>query len=284
MMGHMKTPELEYQEFSSEERGPRVVILGGIHGNEPTGVRAIEQFLQEDFSLQRGSLVCAIGNPEALQKDVRYIDHDLNRSFLKDADSTEKSYEKNRAQTLMPLLETADYLLDIHTASADTAPFVICEESALPFVQTFWDGIITVGWNSFPGACGDTESFVNQHGGTALTFEAGSHQDPHAVVHASRILIQFLAATTITTIKIEPLTKTATVFELFQREQKQPDVDYAHLAQAFQNFQKVQQGEVILQSSIGDIIAPENCVIVFPREPEETKVGEELFFLARKKS
>ena len=63
--------------------GATLVGVGGIHGNEPAGVRALETVLAElgrpDGGLSRGRFIALAGNRPALDAGVRYIDRDLNR-------------------------------------------------------------------------------------------------------------------------------------------------------------------------------------------------------------
>jgi succinylglutamate desuccinylase len=64
--------------------GPTLLILGGIHGNEPAGVLAAARVLpriKERRAALRGEVVFLRGNTRALQRKVRYIDADLNRQW-----------------------------------------------------------------------------------------------------------------------------------------------------------------------------------------------------------
>lgn len=52
-----------------------------------------------------------IGNPEASSKNVRYIESDLNRSF----NGKTETLEEKRAQYLIPIIQSYDLVLDIHS-------------------------------------------------------------------------------------------------------------------------------------------------------------------------
>ena len=64
-----------------------MVAIGGIHGNEPAGVRALErlfELLAEEPLINpgftfKGELLALRGNLEALNQGKRFIDTDLNR-------------------------------------------------------------------------------------------------------------------------------------------------------------------------------------------------------------
>ncbi len=72
---------------SSPNPGAHVVIVGGTHGNEPGGVKAIVElhraFRYGTVRLNQGKISFLLGNPKAYEKNVRYIDSDLNRVFVK---------------------------------------------------------------------------------------------------------------------------------------------------------------------------------------------------------
>src|SRR6185295_16753547 len=64
--------------------GPTLIILGGIHGNEPAGVLAAERVwrrMQERRAVLHGAVVLLRGNTRALEQGVRYINTDLNRQW-----------------------------------------------------------------------------------------------------------------------------------------------------------------------------------------------------------
>jgi succinylglutamate desuccinylase len=66
-----------------ERRGgddPEIAVVGGIHGDEPCGVRAIEAVLETDAEFER-PVAFVVANEEALAADERYVDEDLNRAF-----------------------------------------------------------------------------------------------------------------------------------------------------------------------------------------------------------
>ena len=66
-----------------EDRGPgepELAVVGGVHSNEPSGVRAVERLCDADLALQRG-VRFVIANPPAVAADERYLDTDLNRIF-----------------------------------------------------------------------------------------------------------------------------------------------------------------------------------------------------------
>jgi predicted deacylase len=59
---------------------PDVAVIGGIHGDEPCGVRAIERLLDQQPAVER-SVALVIANERALDAGERYVEEDLNRAF-----------------------------------------------------------------------------------------------------------------------------------------------------------------------------------------------------------
>ncbi len=121
--------------------GPTLIILGGIHGNEPAGVLAADRVLlrmQERRAALRGEVVLLRGNTRALEQRVRYIDADLNRQWTADNVRTAES-EKRGLPEVSELLEQGElltvvreavsrargdiYFVDLHTTSAHGEPF-----------------------------------------------------------------------------------------------------------------------------------------------------------------
>src|SRR5688500_8439811 len=64
------------------DAGPTLIVVGGIHGNEPAGIRAVERVIarlsERDL---RGELVAFGGNLGALRLGRRFIAKDLNRQW-----------------------------------------------------------------------------------------------------------------------------------------------------------------------------------------------------------
>src|SRR3954469_25747264 len=98
-------PESVWQ-FSGPRPGSRVLVLGGVHGNEVTGVMLVERLcaLLENgaFALAAGTLTLVVGNPRAVEFGTRGSEPhaDLNRSFTTEALDVNgpAAYEARRAR------------------------------------------------------------------------------------------------------------------------------------------------------------------------------------------
>ena len=102
--------------LTATEHGPTVVILGGMHGNEPSGVAAAEQITS--WSIGRGQLVIvpranvlALGAKQRRTPGKLGDEGDLNRQFPKDGEPT-----AGIATALWSLLDTydPDWVVDLH--------------------------------------------------------------------------------------------------------------------------------------------------------------------------
>ncbi len=117
-----------------------LLIAGGTHGDEWTGVKLIHAFLKKpDAFLGRTFRTSAlISNPEAFKEQKRYLDRDLNRSFQKEL-LTDLSVSDREVQLARNLLATygpdgtdpADFVMDLHTTTAATGPCLILSHPSL---------------------------------------------------------------------------------------------------------------------------------------------------------
>src|SRR6185295_5769297 len=67
-----------------EAPGPTLIAVGGVHGNEPAGVRAARRALArlESAGVRiDGELLALGGNLRALRQNRRYLVRDLNRQW-----------------------------------------------------------------------------------------------------------------------------------------------------------------------------------------------------------
>jgi glutamine amidotransferase-like uncharacterized protein len=111
--------ETPWYTVDSGEAGPTVLIVGGMHGNEPAGAEAAAQI--RHWPLVRGRLVIVPrANPPALAADVRRIPGkrqrvaDLNRNFP--ATQRERGPIGPTAENLWAFINDVrpDWILDLH--------------------------------------------------------------------------------------------------------------------------------------------------------------------------
>ena len=108
--------------------GPRLIVLGAVHGNETCGTRAIERVLREHdaaaWQLARGSVTFVpVTNPLAYQRGQRMGERNLNRNLRPNEQPLDN--EDRIANRLCPLLAEHDVLLDLHSFHSPGEPFAM---------------------------------------------------------------------------------------------------------------------------------------------------------------
>ncbi len=280
-------------QFVAKRKGPTVVVFGGTHGDEISGINAVRR-LRNDFSTQRlelsrGTLYVVEANEAAIALGKRYVEHNLNRLYRDTYESSidTSSYEFKRAQELKPLLERCEYFLDLHSAPIAQDPFFVCDEKYAQFFLTLGEYKIIVGWNTFASAtiAGDSDSYADKHGAIAATFEAGSHQDPRAAEIAYDTSIKLLVKAGLIEDKNKTAhaveqKKTGAIYEMYRVITKDAQ-DFSYAIEP-KNFIFIGKGEVFAQQNKISLVAEEDSVLLIPMKPEDTKVGEEVCYLGRK--
>ncbi len=103
---------------------PEIAVVGGIHGDEPCGVHAIDRLLAEDPSLTE-PVKLVVANELALEKGVRYVDEDLNRAFPGDPDAD--THEGRLAHDLVTELEGC-LTFSMHSTQSHAEPFALLDD------------------------------------------------------------------------------------------------------------------------------------------------------------
>ena len=104
----------------------RVVVVGGTHGNEYTGVW-LEKALRDKVDT-------LVGNPAAVEANRRFLDEDLNRCFLRSKlDAPPTTWRLSaRGKSTPPWSKgspdaAADLVIDLHTTTANMGVTMICD-------------------------------------------------------------------------------------------------------------------------------------------------------------
>jgi predicted deacylase len=118
--------------YSAHTPGPHVLVTALVHGNELCGAWALLYALQVGLRPRRGSLSLAFCNLaafdsfDARQADAsRYLDEDLNRVWGPGLQERPPSREQKRALELLPFIERADWLLDLHSMHEPGVPLLL---------------------------------------------------------------------------------------------------------------------------------------------------------------
>ena len=104
-----------------------VVIAGGTHGNERTGVALVQHWQKNPAEIQGKTFATRtlLSNPEAIRRNIRFVDCDLNRSFLPHhlGDPAANAYEIKRAREISAWMTAGQdgrrtFAIDLHTSTA----------------------------------------------------------------------------------------------------------------------------------------------------------------------
>jgi succinylglutamate desuccinylase len=119
--------------------GPHTVLVSLVHGNEIAGAIVLAEMLRAQFAPAIGKLTFGFANIAAFarfdpQNPVasRFVEEDLNRVW-DDAQlfGVRRSLELDRARDIRPLIDTADFVLDLHSMLWPSDPLLLCGPTRL---------------------------------------------------------------------------------------------------------------------------------------------------------
>ena len=193
--------------FEGARPGPHVVIAALVHGNELCGAWALLRLLEREIRPWRGRLSLAFVNLAAFDafdpgnpKASRYLDEDLNRVWSPATlDGPRRSRELERAREIRPLIERADFLLDIHSMQLPAPPLLLTgvtdKGRRLAAAMGFPGCIVADAGHRNGARIRDFGAFGDPGSPrTAVLVECGQHWARRSVAVAIATCRQFLAA------------------------------------------------------------------------------------------
>jgi uncharacterized protein len=288
---HRPHPQIEScWELSADPAfgGPRIGVIGALHGNERAGLLVLERLKREADEIaarmQRGTLVLVHGNPLATEQGQRFSEGgtDINRlfsyGFVDELAREAWTYEHRRALSLRPLITGLDGLIDLHSATRPTLPFAICDGTPAGIELARKTGChVTHGWDG-PGMLMEHVSIGSlvAQGKPALSVECGQHDDPGTAEAAYRILTRFLGALGLTDHPVADARGAS--YRLFGRVVK-PTHEFT-LAREFSSFDSLLPGELLGRGEGVSISVEREAFLLLPT-PNAVR-GEDLVYLARR--
>ncbi|MEP1782570.1 succinylglutamate desuccinylase/aspartoacylase family protein [Reichenbachiella sp.] len=293
-------------EYDQNVSGPTVVFTCGIHGNEPSGVKAFSNVLdrlEEVKPAISGRLIGLSGNITALVEGERFIDEDLNRIWTQErinrlnddthvhelsVEELEQKYMWDRLSKIFKMTNGPIYVIDLHTTSSESQPFLSINDTLRNrhFAMKF----------PLPAILGIEEhlegtilNYMNQLGQIAVGVEAGSHEDPASVKnHEAAIWLALFYAGAISPASIpnshlfyEQLAKGTMndkkVFEVRHRFKLAVDTAFI-MNPGYTNFQKIHKNEFLAVHNYEEVRAKESGRIFMPLYQ---KLGNDGFFIIR---
>ena len=304
----LETEEIRHHligELKGNESGPLIIGIAGLHGNEPTGVDAIEEMMEllsPYESELNGTFVGLKGNIPALEIGERFIDEDMNRLWItslldkirrKDREllpTSERKQVKDLLEILDPLVMRNDgrkvILVDLHTFSGERGMFSITqrEEGHIELLSQLKIPLIFGIEHTLHGTSMD---FADEHGHIGFAFEAGSHGTDEARQHALAGLLVLMVASGLLHASTLPTYSDYYDYLMGQVHALPHKVRfvYKHIIEegdefemcpGFKNFDRVKFGDWLANDNCGKILAQANGYILMPLYQKQ---GNDGFFI-----
>lgn len=284
------------------KKGPTLVFFGGIHGNETSGVFALQDVFNAINETNLNGCAYAIsGNLKALEKNLRFIDEDLNRIWTNynvhalDVKTNHSAEEQEQAEIFKILKQIITdhsgpfYFIDFHTTSSKTLPFITINDALInrKFSKLFPVPIV-LGIEEYLN--GPLLSYINELGYVSLGFESGQHDDLSAVeYHKAFAYLTMVFAKVLRKDSLPDFDKYYN--QLKQASKSQNDISeviYLHkikpdeifkMEDGFESFQNVKKGTILATSNGATLKAEQDAMLFMPLYQD---IGDDGFFIIRK--
>ena len=291
-------------KIKGAEKGASIIFLAGIHGNEPSGVFALQQVLKEIKDLNckvKGNVYAIAGNLWALERAHRYDKQDLNRLWtnarvnkmaknelaIDDEDSKQQVEIQKELDSILSTDDGPFYFMDLHTTSSQTAPFLTVNDSLLnrKFTQQFPCASI-LGIEEY--LTGPLLSYINELGFVSFGFEGGQHDNPLAIEnHIAFIYLSLVYAGIVSkndidyTMHFDKLRnagkQTNGIYEIYYRFAIKAG-DTFKMEPGYENFKLIRKGERLATSNGKEVIADHDSRVFMPLYQSQ---GDDGFFAIR---
>jgi len=300
------SPPRVVARLRATEPGPTLVVIGGLHGNEPAGLAAATRMLESLARAggpARGELVVLAGNRRAMARGVRFVQRDLNRQWTFERLAELRAAAANPAVVLGPedreqlelddaldlvLREARDrvFVIDLHTTSAEGIPFALIGDHlrhrrfALEFPLPLLLGL-------FGQLGGTLTEYLSARRCVTLAVEGGQHASDRAIANHEAVLSVALVAAgllpepALTGLVAHRQRLVATwpdlprALRVHHRHAITPE-DRFVMEPGFANVQRVKSGTLLGHDRRGEILAKGDAVLVMPLYQ---KMGDDGFFL-----
>jgi len=299
------TQERQIGRAGESSRGPSMIVLGGIHGNEPAGVRAARRVLsrlERERPELAGEVVFLAGNLTALRAGARFIDTDLNRhwktetiSRLRERATKGESVEDRELRELLGALAGVAegarrefYFLDLHTCSADGPPFITVGDTLRNrrFARPIPLPLILGLEEQVDGALLE---HLNNCGCVTMGVEGGQHDAEISVDHLeAAIWLAMVSAGILAAGSLPDLDRHRELLLRASRDFPRvvevrhrhavSDGDGFRMEPGFGNFQLIENGRLLARAAGAPVHAPERGLLLLPLYQGQ---GNDGFFVSR---
>lgn len=261
----------------SHEKPIALSLIGLIHGVEVGGLGVLCSLLEllvHDGMPLNISLGIAVGNAQAAEKSVRFVERDLNRSFGREAAML---LEEKRADELELLLCHSRYFIDFHQVKLPSpSPFWIFPYTpdGLAFARAIGPDVpLITHWGkgfSADGQCSD--EFVNKQGGAGVTIELGQNGfDARQIGLGLQIALQGISYVSSKLSGSMPMQRTVAVrapVYTWGEIVPYPNTGAPVLDAGWSNFMPVKKGQRLGLFDGQEIKASTDGLILFPKYPD----------------
>ncbi len=271
--------------------GPDVVIVGGLHGNEPEGIgagRAVVEAVARSSTSAPARIALFSGNIAALRARQRFLERDLNRGWTEEAIARarlrhrhERSREDREQLDLIACFEAFAedaphglILLDLHTMSAGAPPFsVIIDSPTNRALASSVGNPVILGFESYVQA--PILTWCHARGWHGVGVEGGSCGDTAAEAHLAQAVWRILGALEWPHEDARAAESAGTFHRLVHRQAVVPGSGF-HMDPGFESFQRVRAGDPIARDCAGPIRAMCDGLMFMPLYQTQ---GSDGFFL-----
>ncbi|EKD44276.1 MAG: succinylglutamate desuccinylase/aspartoacylase [uncultured bacterium (gcode 4)] len=271
--------------IDSENPWPTVAIFSWIHWDEISGIRAAKKLLSDirtwKIPIRKGRIMLLIwANRKAIKAGKRYMRDNLNRLFIDEIKG--EWYEYERSKELKEVLKKCEYILDLHSTSWLSVPYIMTEKKHVPFAKKLWIPTMVVWWGQLGSAfiTGDTDGYINSHWWVWFTFEAWDHLSPEWAKNAYRISLNYLSI-----LKLIDESH----FQEIAGDRKYVKMENIYICEsgAFEfrlplpeNFQPIRKGVLIWMDGNKEVRAEKDMILVMPNIANPKK-WEDVFFIGK---
>ena len=251
MFGHMFDQDIapDIVEFGPGDADLAVVC--NMHGDEPTGARAIHRILEGTPEFER-AVKFIVANLPASILHRRSLDVDMNRVFPGDPEADDR--ERRLAAQLVT--ETADCdTISFHTTHATPEPIAFVSEGNPRSLEIVSQLPITYVVNETPVV---DRAFSST--GRVVSIEGGKVQQPNSIAKAEMLIQAFLHNEGAVPEEPPMHAPTTNYFEIYDKVEKPSEDEWYELLA--RNFERVEEGEAYAKSKEGFLLADEPFVPV----------------------
>jgi len=306
-MENEKIVERLIGKYIGNKPGKLFVVIAGIHGNEKTGLDALQRVFNR-LELERpdfcGAIVGIAGNLKAIEENTRYLEVDLNRIWteehiIKITKTSLPGLEINEHKEMKSLLLEIDKVtkgiskedivfIDLHNTSANEGMFTFTFEGKENYriASSLHIPIITGLDNSLKGTAIE---YFDRLGYNSIAFEGGPLGFEKSIdIHEAGIWLLLESCGCIGNAAIPNYSiQKSLMIECAGGFPEVSELIYVHnikqedefkMNNGYSNFQKVKKGELLGRDIEGDVLAPHTGYLMMPLYQKQGKEG---FFITK---